>query len=153
MQKVAAKKTNQGDNNTFTKKFYFQNVQNKGIIAVVADIFIKNYAQMTTDDPAKFLYGTTKEAERVVDEYKKLTGINGDSTVVAVIVKDGKLNKVDRGKPIQLMRGDKILHCSDGVSNALEKDAVIMKLKNDALLPPKKWNTSFWLKIFPVKLI
>ena len=193
-------------------------LRNKGIMAVVADgmggleggavisrlvvdTFIKNYEKMIEIDPVKFLHDTAENTEQIVCDYKKHKGINGGSTVVAVIVKADKLytlsigdsriyllrddkleqlnlehtfgkylkekarnNEVDKIEPyinpkrdaltayigmgsflkvderqhIQLLPGDKILLCSDGVFNTLSDEAMIATLDSDALTAAEK---------------
>lgn len=167
------------------------------ISQLVVDAFRESYNRINSNfEPATFLYDTAKKAEFIIDDYKKQTGINGGSTLVAVIIKEsklytlsvgdskiyllrdgklvqlnhehtfgaflkeqveqgevspeepytnpkrealtayigmGSLKKVDCGKPIFLKLSDKILLCSDGVSNALKEEAIIVALNVDAL--------------------
>lgn len=171
------------------------------ISQLVADTFRKNYATATEFEPADFLYNTAKKSEELVDAYKKRAGLNGGSTLVAVLIKSGafytlsvgdskiyllrqgkleQLNhehtfgallrekaargevppdepyinprrdaltayigmgsfrKVDCGEARAFLAGDKILLCSDGVSNSLSDDEIISALKNDALTAAEK---------------
>ena len=184
------------------------------ISQLVADTFIKSYRQADKFEPEEFLYDTAQEAERVVDDYKKRTGINGGSTLVAVIIKAGELHtlsvgdsriyllrqgklkqlnhehtfgeylkekakrgevdpeepyinskrdaltafigignfkKVDRGEPIPLLRGDKILLCSDGVFNALSDDAIIATLTGDAFTSAEKMEQAILAQRIPTQ--
>lgn len=92
-----------------------QAMRDKGIMAVVADgmggleggaaisqlvvdTFSKSYAQISKiDNPENFLYNTANDAENLVDTLKKQTGINGGSTIVAAIIKNGELNILSVG--------------------------------------------------------
>ena len=184
------------------------------ISQLVADTFSKHYKQISSIEPEKFLYETAQEAERVVDDYKKRTGINGGSTLVAVVIKAGELHtlsvgdsriyllrqnklkqlnhehtfgaylkekakrgevdpeepyvnskrdaltafigignfkKVDRGEPVPLVRGDKILLCSDGVFNALNEDAIIATLTGDAFTAAEKMEKTILAQRIPTQ--
>ena len=184
------------------------------ISQLVADTFRKSYAKNSKFEPSEFLYNTAKEAERIVDNYKRKTGLNGGSTVVAVIIKErmlnilsvgdsriyllrqgkleqlnhehtfgaflkeqadrgevppeepyinpkrnaltayigmGSLKKADRGNPVLLFPGDKILLCSDGVFNALSNDALIAAMSKDALSSAEKLERSVLAQGIPTQ--
>ena len=190
-----------------------RSMKDKGLMAVVADgmggmeggaaisqlvttTFREHYAAETAVDPHKFLYETARAAETAVENYRRRMNINGGSTLVAVLIKNGVLHfisigdsriyllrqnnlaqlnhehtfgaflkeqadkgevapnepyinpkrdaltayvgmgsfrTVDRGEPIRLSSGDKILLCSDGVFNALGDSALIAALSVDAI--------------------
>lgn len=89
-------------------------INEKGLLAVVADgmggleggalishlvtdTFLDSYNNQLSFEPASFLYNTAESSERAVEDYINQTGINGGSTLVAVIVKDSQLNYISVG--------------------------------------------------------
>lgn len=91
-----------------------QALRGKGLLAVVADgmggleggaaisqlvtdIFRERYAQMDIPDPAAFLYDTAQAAECAVEEYMRRTGVDGGSTLVAVLIRGNGLHFVSVG--------------------------------------------------------
>lgn len=89
-------------------------INEKGLLAVVADgmggleggalishlvtdTFLDSYNNQLSFDPVSFLYSTAESSERAVEDYMNQTGINGGSTLVAVIVKNSQLNYISVG--------------------------------------------------------
>ena len=64
---------------------------------LVTDTFLDSYNNQLSFEPASFLYSTAESSERAVEDYINQTGINGGSTLVAVIVKDSQLNYISVG--------------------------------------------------------
>lgn len=74
---------------------------------LVTDTFIKNYNDQFNFEPVSFLYHTAQSAELTVENYMKQTGINGGSTLVAVMIKDYQMNYVSVGDShIYLLRNN-----------------------------------------------
>lgn len=79
------------------------------ISQLVADTFNNRYKQTNNFEPENFLYETAQESENIVDDYKKRTGINGGSTLVAIIIKAGELHTLSVGDSrIYLLRQGKL---------------------------------------------
>ena len=79
----------------------------KLISNLVTDTFNDSYKNQFNFEPASFLYHTAENAEIAVENYMKQTGINGGSTLVAVIVKDYQMNYVSVGDShIYLLRNN-----------------------------------------------
>ena len=90
-------------------------IQEKGMLAVVADgmgglqggaiisrivtqTFAKCYAQISKiTDVNAFLYDSTVAAERAVEDYIRKSGVNGGSTVVAVLIQGNTLHYISVG--------------------------------------------------------
>ena len=97
-------------------------VRNKGLMAVVADgmggleggaqisrlvtdTFLRNYNQQQSFEPTTFLYETANSAELAVENYMAQTGVNGGSTLVAVLIKNSRMDYISVGDShIYLMR-------------------------------------------------
>lgn len=64
----------------------------------VTDIYRESYAARDCiEDTAVFLYETAQAAEKFVDEYMQRTGVEGGSTLVAVMVKGDSFNFLSVG--------------------------------------------------------
>ena len=101
-------------------------VRSKGVMAVVADgmggmeggaqisqlvtdTFLNSYKSQISFVPSAFLYDTAESAETAVEEYIKQTGINGGSTVVAVLIKDSQMDYISVGDShIYLLRNNRL---------------------------------------------
>ena len=76
---------------------------------LVTDTFLNNYKNQLNFEPTSFLYRTAEIAEHAVEDYMKQTGINGGSTLVAVIVKGSQMNYISVGDShIYLLRDNKL---------------------------------------------
>ena len=101
-------------------------IRAKGLMAVVADgmggleggsqisnlvteTFLNSYNGQPNFDPATFLYRTAESAELAVEQLMKSNGINGGSTVVAVVIKDSLLNYVSVGDSHIYLLRDNVL--------------------------------------------
>ena len=82
-----------------------------GISQLVTDIFRNSYnEQQTIADAPSFLYETAQKAEKAVEGYIKRTGVNGGSTLVAVLIQGNKLDYISVGDShIYHMTGGKII--------------------------------------------
>ncbi len=67
------------------------------ISRLVTDTFLDSYNNQFSIEPTSFLYRTAESAELAVENYMKQTGINGGSTLVAVIIKDSQMNYISVG--------------------------------------------------------
>ncbi|MEG1547324.1 MAG: protein phosphatase 2C domain-containing protein [Clostridia bacterium] len=89
-------------------------VRQKGALAVIADgmgglsggaqisrivtgAFMRGFEDENIEDAGRFLYDTTLHAEQLVEEYMKQTSIDGGSTLVAVLVREGGMHFVSVG--------------------------------------------------------
>ena len=79
------------------------------ISRLVTDTFLDNYKNQFNFEPASFLYHTAESAEFAVENYIKQTGINGGSTLVAVMIKDSQMNYVSVGDSHIYLLRDNIL--------------------------------------------
>lgn len=77
------------------------------ISQLVTDTFLNNYNNQFNFEPTTFLYRAAESAELAVENYMKQTGINGGSTLVAVLIKGSQMNYVSVGDShIYLLRDD-----------------------------------------------
>lgn len=101
-------------------------VKEKGVLAVVADgmgglegganisnlvteTFLNGYNSQSGFEPTSFLYNTAESAERAVEQYMHRTGVNGGSTLVAVMVKDSQMNYISVGDSHIYLLRDNVL--------------------------------------------
>lgn len=101
-------------------------VKEKGVLAVVADgmgglqgganisnlvaeTFLDSYKSQSNFEPTFFLYQTAEAAERAVEQYMQRTGVNGGSTLVAVMVKNSQLNYISVGDSHIYLLRDNVL--------------------------------------------
>ena len=67
------------------------------ISKIVTDTFSKNYFRQNISSGADFLYESGKAAETMVEKYIERTGIEGGSTLVAVIIRNREVNYISVG--------------------------------------------------------
>lgn len=63
----------------------------------VTDTFLARYRQLTVPDADSFLYDSVMAAEKAVEELMETAGVNGGSTVVAVLLRGDALHFVSVG--------------------------------------------------------
>lgn len=102
-------------------------MQQKGLLAVVADgmggleggaaisqlvtdTFLARYRQLPIPDPAVFLHEGTLAAEEAVERYMARSGVNGGSTLVSVLLRDGQMHYISVGDSRIYLLRDGTLH-------------------------------------------
>lgn len=75
----------------------------------VTDIFLARYRQLAVPDADRFLYDSVMAAEKAVEELMETSGVNGGSTVVAVLLRGDLLHFISVGDSrIYLLRGGQL---------------------------------------------
>lgn len=75
----------------------------------VTDTFLARYRGLAVPDADGFLYDSVMAAERAVEELMERSGVNGGSTVVAVLLRGGLLHFISVGDSrIYLLRGGQL---------------------------------------------
>ncbi len=109
---------------------------------LVTETFLNNYKSQSGFDPATFLYRTAESAELAVEQFMKSKGINGGSTVVAVVVKDSQLNYVSVGDShIYLLRDNmlKLINREHSFGALLKEKAARGEVdENEPYVNPKR---------------
>lgn len=67
------------------------------ISQIVTDTFLRNYKALDVRDPDAFLYDCTLKAQSAVRDYMASSGVKGGSTLVTVLLRDGKLHYLSVG--------------------------------------------------------
>lgn len=75
----------------------------------VTDTFLARYRQLAVPDADRFLYDSVMAAEQAVEELMETSGVNGGSTVVAVLLRGDLLHFISVGDSrIYLLRGGQL---------------------------------------------
>ena len=80
------------------------------ISQLVTDTFRDYYAKKAANEPTTFLYEAAQTAEIAVEDYMRRTGIDGGSTLVAVLIQGNGLNFLSVGDSrIYIVRGQDLI--------------------------------------------
>lgn len=149
-------------------------LESKGIMAVVADgmgglesgasvsqlvsnIFLNKYRSNAISDSKSFLYEAVMESEREVEKYIEVNHVDGGSTLVAVVVRDGLLNFISVGDSfIFLIRAGKLikLNTEHTYGNLLRERAAKGEIDpEEAEINPKRASLTSYIGIGNLRLI
>ncbi|MBQ7705302.1 MAG: protein phosphatase 2C domain-containing protein [Selenomonadaceae bacterium] len=67
------------------------------ISRLVTDTFLNHYNNQFTFEPVDFLYNAARAAEFNAEDFQKNNGVNGGSTLIAVLMKDFQLHYISVG--------------------------------------------------------
>ncbi|MCM1298478.1 MAG: protein phosphatase 2C domain-containing protein [Firmicutes bacterium] len=149
-------------------------LENKGLMAVVADgmgglesgasvsqlvsnIFLSRYRSSAVPDCKSFLYEAVMESEQEVKKYIETNRVDGGSTLVAVMIKDGMLSYISVGDSfIFLIRKGKLikLNVEHTYGNLLRERAARGEIDpEEAEINPKRASLTSYIGIDNLRLI
>lgn len=149
-------------------------LENKGLMAVVADgmgglesgasvsqlvsnIFLNKYRSSTISDCKSFLYEAVMESEREVEKYIEVNHVDGGSTLVAVMIREGQLSFISVGDSfIFLIRAGKLikLNTEHTYGNLLRERAARGEIDpEEAEINPKRASLTSYIGIGNLRLI
>lgn len=149
-------------------------LESKGLMAVVADgmgglesgasvsqlvsnIFLNKYRSSEIPDCKSFLYEAVMESERDVEKYIEVNHVDGGSTLVAVMIRDGQLSFISVGDSfIFLIRAGKLikLNTEHTYGNLLRERAAKGEIDpEEAEINPKRGSLTSYIGIGNLRLI
>lgn len=171
---------NQGSREEQQDSFCISDVSNKadleskGLMAVVADgmgglesgasvsqlvsnIFLNKYRSNAIPDCKSFLYEAVIESEREVEKYIEVNHVDGGSTLVAVMIREGQLSFISVGDSfIFLIRAGKLikLNTEHTYGNLLRERAARGEIDpEEAEINPKRGSLTSYIGIGNLRLI
>lgn len=149
-------------------------LESKGLMAVVADgmgglesgasvsqlvsnIFLNKYRSNAIPDCKSFLYEAVLESEREVEKYIEVNHVDGGSTLVAVMIREGQLSFISVGDSfIFLIRAGKLikLNTEHTYGNLLRERAARGEIDpEEAEINPKRSSLTSYIGIGNLRLI
>lgn len=149
-------------------------LENKGLMAVVADgmgglesgasvsqlvsnIFLNKYRSSANPDCKSFLYEAVIESEREVEKYIEVNHVDGGSTLVAVMIREGQLSFISVGDSfIFLIRAGKLikLNTEHTYGNLLRERAARGEIDlEEAEINPNRASLTSYIGIGNLRLI
>lgn len=149
-------------------------LESKGLMAVVADgmgglesgasvsqlvsnIFLNKYRSSAIPDCKSFLYEAVMESEREVEKYIEVNHVDGGSTLVAVMIKEGQLSFISVGDSfIFLIRAGKLikLNTEHTYGNLLRERAARGEIDpEEAEINPKRSSLTSYIGVGNLRLI
>ncbi len=149
-------------------------LENKGLMAVVADgmgglesgasvsqlvsnIFLNKYRSSAIPDCKSFLYEAVLESEREVEKYIEVNHVDGGSTLVAVMIREGQLSFISIGDSfIFLIRAGKLikLNTEHTYGNLLRERAARGEIDpEEAEINPNRGSLTSYIGIGNLRLI
>lgn len=149
-------------------------LESKGLMAVVADgmgglesgasvsqlvsnIFLNKYRTSAIPDCKSFLYEAVMESEREVEKYIEVNHVDGGSTLVAVMIREGQLSFISVGDSfIFLIRAGKLikLNTEHTYGNLLRERAARGEIDpEEAEINPKRGSLTSYIGIGNLRLI
>lgn len=149
-------------------------LESKGLMAVVADgmgglesgasvsqlvsnIFLNKYRGGAIPDCKSFLYEAVMESEREVEKYIEVNHVDGGSTLVAVMIREGRLSFISVGDSfIFLIRAGKLikLNTEHTYGNLLRERAARGEVDpEEAEINPKRASLTSYIGIGNLRLI
>lgn len=149
-------------------------LESKGLMAVVADgmgglesgasvsqlvsnIFLNKYRSSAIPDCKSFLYEAVIESEREVEKYIEVNHVDGGSTLVAVMIREGQLSFISVGDSfIFLIRAGKLikLNTEHTYGNLLRERAARGEIDpEEAEINPKRGSLTSYIGIGNLRLI
>lgn len=149
-------------------------LESKGLMAVVADgmgglesgasvsqlvsnIFLNKYRSSAIPDCKSFLYEAVMESEREVEKYIEVNHVDGGSTLVAVMIREGQLSFISVGDSfIFLIRAGKLikLNTEHTYGNLLRERAARGEIDpEEAEINPKRGSLTSYIGIGNLRLI